>query len=88
MGLSGRDYDGSMQRSTLAACLVALLAGVGGALAQPSAPGAPAASPKPETSTSDADAPATPSPLDAPLFYQLLLGEITARICAMVKSVN
>jgi tetratricopeptide (TPR) repeat protein len=60
------DYYGSMKRFTLAAGALLLLA-----LAQP----APAQAPE----QSDPDAPAVATPMDAELFYQLLLGEINAR---------
>jgi tetratricopeptide (TPR) repeat protein len=63
------DYYGPMKRFPLAAGAVLLLAMAQAAIAQP------ARQPTPATTTE----PATPSPLSAELFYELLLGEINAR---------
>ena len=67
------DYYGSMKRFPLAASAMVL------ALAQVACAQIPRNTP-PEASGSPAPAPTTaPSPLDAELFYQLLLGELNAR---------
>ena len=65
------DYYGPMKRFPLAAGAVLLLAMAQAATAQPASQPTPAAA--------AADGPATPSPLSAELFYELLLGEINAR---------
>ncbi len=73
----GLDYYGSMKRFPLAAGAAALLALAQVACAQTLPPPPTSAETPPESASSED--PATPTALDAELFYQLLLGEINAR---------